>query len=37
MLYNSHTDRVEVSECLFWYWLTRVDLDKGMLNRSLLT
>jgi len=33
MWYNSHKDRVLVSECLtLWYWFTRVVLDKGPLN-----
>jgi len=38
MLYNSHKDRVQVTECLFWYYrlITRVVLDKGPLNGLLL-
>jgi len=36
MLYNSHKDRVWVSECLFWYQLTQIIVDKGLLNRLLL-
>jgi len=33
MLYSGHKDMVWVSGCFFWYWLTRVDLGKGPLNR----
>jgi len=36
MLYNSHKDRVQVSECFFWYLLTQVDLDKALLKGLLL-
>jgi len=36
MWYNSHKDRAGVSEFFFWYQLTRVVLDKQLLNGLFL-
>ena len=36
MLYNNHKGWLEVSEWInvfVWYWLTRVVLDTGLINR----